>query len=97
MVETKTNSVVLTAVGAIGTSGAAKYIHAITINSDDSNDGTASIYDGIDASGTLKWRIRVSATAGDSRSISGLNIWCPNGAYLDLTDCGSVAIEYSGP
>jgi len=92
----KTKSTVLTADGEVGTSGKAGYIHAITINGNGAAAGTAQLYNGTDNSGDLRWTITCLATAGDSRSISGLNIWCPDGAYLDLTTCTSVSIEYSG-
>jgi len=91
----KTKSTVLTTSGVVGTSGKAGYLHAITNNSPTAV-GTVAIYDGTDTTGTLKWSITVSATAGDSKSLSGLNIYCASGIYAALTNTVLASFEYSG-
>jgi hypothetical protein len=93
MVEHKTNSQVLILDGVVGTSGKAGYLHAITVIGSGAA-GTAAIHDGTGVTDTEKWRIGVSA-ANNSVSISGLNIYCASGIYLNLTTA-FVSVEYSG-
>lgn len=96
MVEDKRKSSVLTASGVVGTSGVAGYFRGATINSNGAAACTLQIYDGTGTTGTLKWTITVSATAGDSKSISGLNVHCPSGIYAALTNTVLCSVEYSG-
>ncbi len=93
MIENKTKSQVLTLDGVVGTSGKAGYIHAITVLGSGAA-GVAAFHDGTGVADTEKWRIATSA-ANDSQSISGLNIYCPSGIYLNLTTA-VVSVEYSG-
>jgi hypothetical protein len=97
MIERKTKSVVIGASAVIGSSGVSGYFHGVSIFSNGAATGTLSIYDGINATtGTLKWVMQCTATAGVGNSVSGLNIHCPNGIYALITTVGYCSIEYSG-
>ena len=96
MNNSKNKSTVLTADGQVGTAGNAGYIKSVTVNGNGAAAGTVQLYDGVDATGTEKYRITVSAVAGDSRSSPPLSIFCSTGCYCDVTTIGSVTIEYSG-
>ncbi len=95
MIETKTKSVVIAASAAIGTSGQPGYLHGITcMHAGGVAISLAQVYDGASTAGTEKWRIGTPNTATASKSISGLNIHCPDGIYVALSNA-IVTIEYS--
>ncbi len=96
MIENKTKSQVLTASLAVGTSGKAGYLHSVTCaHAGAAALSLAQVYDGIDATGTEKWRIGTPNTASASKSIHGLKIHCPSGIYVAVSNA-VVTIEYSG-
>ncbi len=90
----KNKSQIVTASIAAGTSGVAGYLHAITALRS-GGAAVVSVYDGTDATGTEKWRIGTANTAGDSRSIDGLNIYCASGIYVAVTNAVA-SVEFSG-
>lgn len=96
MNDVKNKSTVITADGQVGTAGAAGYLKSVTINGNGAAAGTADFYDGSGTTGTLKYSIRVTATAGDSRSSPPLSIYFTGGIYCDVTTVTSVSVEYSG-
>jgi len=95
MIENKTSSVVIAASAVIGTSGKPGYLHGITcMHAGAAAISLAQVYDGTDATGTEKWRIGTPNTATASKSVSKLNIYCPSGIYVALSNA-IVTIEYS--
>lgn len=95
MIETKTKSVVIAASAAIGTSGRPGYLHGITcMHAGAAAISLAQVYDGASTAGTEKWRIGTPNTATASKSVSQLNIYCPDGIYVALSNA-IVTIEYS--
>lgn len=95
MIETKTKSVVISASAAIGTSGKAGYFHGITcMHGGGGAISLANVYNGTSTAGTEKWRIGTPNTATESKSVSRLNIYCPDGIYVAVSNA-IVTIEYS--
>ena len=96
MKDVKNKSTVLMADGQVGVAGNPGYLKSVTVNGNGAAAGQADFYDGSDTAGTLKYSIRVTATAGDSKSSPPLSIYFANGIYCDVTTITSVSVEYSG-
>ncbi len=90
----KTKSTYFTADGQVGTAGRPGYVHAVIVVPN-AAAGTADLYEGSNTTGTRRLSLMAPNVAGDARSVSGLNLWFPNGCYLDLTTA-FVTVEYSG-
>ncbi len=92
----KHKSKVVTSSTVVGTSGIQGVLKSVTICSNGAAAGTALIYDGTGTSGTLKYALTCTATAGDSASSPPLSIYCADGIYCVLTTATYITVEYDG-